>query len=139
MKEGHWLIETANPVFEGTCLLTRKSKIKTIGVCHGHFGYTDILKTLGLRQEDVKVKIAGFNHNIWLVTFLHNGENAYPILEQWIENKDETCTLCDYFNGLCSYGCPIRVIMPNACAKELDKYWNHPTKYFAMRERRNRG
>jgi len=34
-----WLIETANPVFEGTTLISRETKIKTIGVCHGHFGY----------------------------------------------------------------------------------------------------
>ena len=84
-----WLIQAANPVFEGTTLMSRETKAKVVGVCHGHSGYIDVLKTLGLKQENVKVRMAGFNHNIWLVDFLNNGENAYPILDQWIEKKAE--------------------------------------------------
>ena len=84
-----WLLQAANPVFEGTTLMSRETKAKVVGVCHGHFSYTDVVKTLDLRQEEIKVTIAGFNHNIWLVNFLHNGENAYPILDQWVEKKAE--------------------------------------------------
>ncbi len=84
-----WLIQGANPVFEGTTLMSRETKAKVVGVCHGHSGHIDVLKTLGLKQENVKVRMAGFNHNIWLVDFLNNGENAYPILDQWIEKKAE--------------------------------------------------
>ena len=82
-----WLIQAANPVFEGTTLISRETRAKVVGVCHGHFGYVDLLRTLGLKQENVEVRIAGFNHNIWLVDFLNNGENAYPTLDQWIEKK----------------------------------------------------
>jgi alpha-galactosidase len=84
-----WLLQAANPVFEGTTLMSRETGAKVVGVCHGHFGYTDVLKALKLRQENVKVTIAGFNHNIWLVNFLHNGKNAYPILDKWIQKKAE--------------------------------------------------
>lgn len=84
-----WLIQAANPVFEGATLMSRETKAKVVGVCHGHFGYTDVLMTLRLRQKDVKVSIAGFNHNIWLANFLHNDEDAYPILDQWIEKTAE--------------------------------------------------
>ena len=84
-----WLIQAANPVFEGTTLISRETKAKVVGVCHGHSGYIDVLKTLDLKQEDVTVKMAGFNHNIWLVDFLYNDENAYPILDQWIKKKAE--------------------------------------------------
>ena len=95
-----WLIQAANPVFEGTTLMTRSTKAKVVGVCHGHSGYTDVLRTLGLRQEDVEVNMAGFNHNIWLVNFLHNGENAYPILDKWIEKDAEECWKSDeYLDG----------------------------------------
>jgi alpha-galactosidase/6-phospho-beta-glucosidase family protein len=38
-------------------------------------------------QEDVRVIIAGLNHNTWLVDFLHNNENAHPILDQLIERR----------------------------------------------------
>jgi len=96
-----WLIQAANPVFEGTTLMSRETKAKVVGVCHGHFSYTDILKILGLRQEDVEVRMAGFNHNIWLVNFLHNGENAYPILDQWIEKEaEEYWKSNEYWNSL---------------------------------------
>ena len=84
-----WLIETANPVFEGTTLISRETKIKVIGVCHGHFGYKKIAKTLGLRLEEVGVEIAGFNHCVWMTHFLYRGGDAYPLLDEWIEKKSK--------------------------------------------------
>ncbi|MCD6325128.1 alpha-glucosidase/alpha-galactosidase [Candidatus Bathyarchaeota archaeon] len=84
-----WLIETANPVFEGTTLISRETKIKTIGVCHGHFGYKKMAKTLGLSLKDVNVEVAGFNHCVWMTHFLYKGRDAYPLLDEWIEEKAE--------------------------------------------------
>lgn len=84
-----WLIETANPVFEGTNLITRETKTKVVGVCHGHFGYEDIVKALRLKPEDVGVQMAGFNHCIWMTHFLYKGKDAYPLLDGWIEKKAE--------------------------------------------------
>jgi len=84
-----WLLQAANPVFEGTTLVSRDTKAKVVGICHGHSSHTDVVKALELRQRDVEVLIAGFNHNIWLLNFLHNDKNAYPVLDQWIENKAE--------------------------------------------------
>ncbi|HKZ93169.1 MAG TPA: alpha-glucosidase/alpha-galactosidase [Candidatus Bathyarchaeia archaeon] len=84
-----WLIETANPVFEGTTLVATETKIKVVGVCHGHFAYKDIVNALGLDRESVTVQMAGFNHCIWLTKFLHNGQDAYPLIDEWIKNKAE--------------------------------------------------
>ena len=84
-----WLIETANPVFEGTTLIARETKINVVGVCHGHLGYQKIAGTLGLKLEDVHVEIAGFNHCVWMLSFLYKGENAYPLLDEWIEKESE--------------------------------------------------
>ncbi len=89
-----WLIETANPVFEGTNLISRATKIKVVGVCHGHFGYQDIVKVLGLNSENVRVQMAGFNHCVWLTHFLYKGKNAYPLIDEWIEKKAE-----EYWQG----------------------------------------
>ncbi|MBC7091810.1 MAG: alpha-glucosidase/alpha-galactosidase [Nitrososphaeria archaeon] len=89
-----WLIQAANPVFEGVTLIHRMSKIKVVGVCHGHLGYKDVVRRLGLNEENVRVTIAGFNHNVWLKDFLYKGENAYPILDEWIEKK-----AVDYWNS----------------------------------------
>jgi len=82
-----WLIETANPVFEGTNLVTRETKTKVAGVCHGHFPYKDIVKALRLTAGDVRVQVAGFNHCIWMTHFLYRGKDAYPLLDEWIKKK----------------------------------------------------
>lgn len=82
-----WFIETANPVFEGVNLITRETKIKSVGVCHGHFRYNDILDVLGLNPENIGVQMAGFNHCIWMTHFLYNGHDAYPVLDNWIKNE----------------------------------------------------
>ncbi len=84
-----WLIETANPVFEGTNLITRETNIKTVGVCHGHNGYKDIVKILGINPNEVQVQIAGFNHCIWMNRFLFKGKDAYPLIDKWIDEKAE--------------------------------------------------
>ena len=84
-----WLIQAANPVFEGVTLMSRETKAKIVGVCHGHYGYRDVVKTLGLNEEKVYARMVGFNHNIWLTRFTYNGEDAYPIFEKWIEEKAE--------------------------------------------------
>ncbi len=82
-----WLIQTANPVFEGTTLISRYSKIKVVGFCHGHNELNVILDALDLDKKKVKWDIAGFNHNIWLTRFEYDGKDAYPLLDEWIEKN----------------------------------------------------
>jgi len=82
-----WLLQSANPVFEGTTLISRYSSIKVIGFCHGHYGVETVAKSLGLDIREVKWQVAGFNHNIWLTRFLYKGKDAYPLLDQWIEEE----------------------------------------------------
>jgi alpha-galactosidase len=84
---GAWLIQTANPLFEICNLLTRQTRLKVIGLCHGHFGYRKVAKTLGLNPKNVKAESIGFNHYIWMTSFKHDGENAYPLLDEWIKTK----------------------------------------------------
>ncbi len=84
-----FLIQTANPVFEGTNLITRCTKVKAVGVCHGHLSSRVIPRTLGLDLEHVGVLVAGFNHVIWLLRFMYKGEDAYPLIDKWIEEESE--------------------------------------------------
>ncbi len=84
-----WLLQAANPVFEGTTLIRRTSKIKMVGFCHGHYAVNDIIDALGLEKEKVDWQVAGFNHAIWLTRFLYNGKDAYPILDEWIKKHPE--------------------------------------------------
>lgn len=79
-----WLIQSGNPVFDGTTLMTRETKVKVIGLCHGHYGYLNVCQVLGIDPATVEWEAPGVNHCIWLTKFLTNGEDAYPILDRWI-------------------------------------------------------
>ncbi len=85
-----WLIQAGNPVFDGTTLVTRETSINMVGLCHGHYGYRTIARTLGLEDEDkITWQAPGLNHNIWLTHFYYDGQDAYPLLDKWIENDAE--------------------------------------------------
>ena len=84
-----WFIQTANPLFELCTLLTRETKLKVIGLCHGHFGYKGVAKVLKLSLKDVEAQSVGFNHCIWMTSFRYKDEDAYPLLDDWIKTKAE--------------------------------------------------
>jgi len=82
-----WLIQSSNPVFEGCTLMTRTTGIKVVGLCHGHYGYRKIARVLGLEVEEVTFEAPGFNHCIWMTHFRYKGEDAYPLIDEWIETQ----------------------------------------------------
>ncbi|MEM7130288.1 MAG: alpha-glucosidase/alpha-galactosidase [Chloroflexota bacterium] len=87
-----WLIQSGNPVFSGCTLMTRNSDIKIVGLCHGHYGVYEIANVLGFEinsLKDLTWQAPGLNHNVWLTHFIYNGQDAYPILNDWIENQAE--------------------------------------------------
>ncbi|HDN59098.1 MAG TPA: alpha-glucosidase/alpha-galactosidase [Candidatus Marinimicrobia bacterium] len=82
-----WLIQAANPVFEGTTLIKRAvPEVNVVGFCHGHHGVHLIMEKLGMKEEDVDWQVAGFNHAIWLNRFRYKGVDAYEKIK---ELKDE--------------------------------------------------
>ncbi|MGI8916494.1 MAG: alpha-glucosidase AglA, partial [Chloroflexota bacterium] len=84
-----WLIQSGNPVFDGCTLMTRETGVKIIGLCHGHYGYLEICRVLGLDPSRVTWEAPGLNHCIWLNHFLYEGKDAYPLLDEWIATKGE--------------------------------------------------
>lgn len=85
-----WLIQSGNPVFDGCTLMHREvPAVKVIGLCHGHYGYLDACKVLGLDPARVAWEAPGLNHCIWLNHFTYDGQDAYPILDRWIEEQGE--------------------------------------------------
>jgi len=85
-----WHLMVANPVITGVTHVKRKyPKAKIVGLCHGYnaiFGVADIL---GLDKEHITYEIPGVNHFVFLSEFYYKGENAFPILDKWIEEKSE--------------------------------------------------
>jgi alpha-galactosidase len=84
-----WLIQSGNPVYEGTNLMLRETSIKVIGLCHGHYGYFNIAKVMGLDPAKIRWIAPGLNHLIWLNEFRYDGQDAYPLLDEWIANRAE--------------------------------------------------
>jgi alpha-glucosidase/alpha-galactosidase len=82
-----YLMQTANPVFEITQAVTRWTSVKVVGFCHGVAGVYEIFRNLELDPEEVDWQVAGVNHGIWLNRFRYKGEDAYPLLDNWIENN----------------------------------------------------
>jgi alpha-galactosidase len=84
-----WLIQSANPVFEGCTLMTRETGAKVCGLCHGHYGYRSIASVIGIDPDQVTWQAPGLNHNIWLTHFAYQGKSAYPLIDEWIATKGE--------------------------------------------------
>jgi alpha-galactosidase len=85
-----WVLQAGNPVFAGTTLMSRETSIKVCGLCHGHYGYAAVAATLGLDATRVTWQAPGLNHNIWLTHFYYNGQDAYPLLDEWVATKAES-------------------------------------------------
>ncbi len=84
-----WLIQASNPVFDGCNIMTRQTKTKVIGICHGHYGAYHIAKVIGVDPKEVTFQAPGINHCIWMTDFRHKGKDAYPLIDEWIETKAE--------------------------------------------------
>jgi len=84
-----WIIQAGNPVFAGTTLMHRETGVKVCGLCHGHYGYYGLARTIGVDPDEVTWQAPGLNHNIWLTHFYHNGQDLYPRIDEWIANEAE--------------------------------------------------
>jgi alpha-galactosidase len=84
-----WLILSANPVFEGCTLIARETGVNVVGLCHGFRDLEKICHVLGIDPSEVNWQALGFNHVIYLTHFRCRGRDAYPLLDDWIENEAE--------------------------------------------------
>ena len=86
-----WLIQVSNPVLETSTLLYRTTKVKVIGYCHGAVGGLKLLasRALDIDFRNVEFSVAGFNHVVFLTELKYEGEDAYPLIDRWIEEEAE--------------------------------------------------
>ena len=85
-----WLIQLANPVLAATTYLCRKyPRLKYVGLCEGPRAIYDMAETFGLDPDRISYAMPGVNHFIWLTSFTHDGEDAYPKLDNWVKNRAE--------------------------------------------------
>lgn len=83
-----WHLLVANPVLAGTTHIYRKyPQARMIGLCNGYANVYQIANVLGLDIEGLTFELPGLNHFIWLTQCHHNGEDVFPLLDHWIEER----------------------------------------------------
>lgn len=79
-----WFLNYSNPMAMLTGAMLKASSIKTVGLCHSvQKCVPDLLKSLdiGINAEDLQWKIAGINHQAWVLEVTQNGKDLYPALK----------------------------------------------------------
>ncbi len=87
-----WMIQVSNPVLETTTILHMQyPKLKLVGYCHGAvYGVAQLAsKALGLDTSKIEWQAVGLNHVVFLTRLKYNGEDAYHLIDEWIEKKSE--------------------------------------------------
>jgi len=78
-----WFLNYTNPMAILTGAMLRGTGIKTVGLCHSvQVCAKELLEGLGMSAEDVRWKIAGINHQAWLLEVTRNGEDLYPEIKR---------------------------------------------------------
>ncbi len=75
-----WFLNYTNPMAMLTGAMLRMTGIKTVGLCHSvQVCCSTLLKGLEIPYDDqVQWKIAGINHQAWLLEVTRDGKDLYP-------------------------------------------------------------
>ena len=79
-----WLLNYTNPMAMLTGAMLRMTNIKTVGLCHSvQVCASTLLNELGIGYDDnVQWKIAGINHQAWLLECTRDGVDLYPEIKR---------------------------------------------------------
>ena len=79
-----WLLNYTNPMAMLTGAMLRQTNVKTVGQCHSvQVCAPTLLNELGMGYDDsVQCKIAGINHQAWLLECTRNGVDLYPEIKR---------------------------------------------------------
>lgn len=76
-----WFLNYTNPMAMLTGAMLRMTNVKTVGLCHSvQSCVPDLMKQLELEYDPRRVqwKIAGINHQAWLLEVKKDGQDIYP-------------------------------------------------------------
>ena len=79
-----WFLNYTNPMTMLSGAMQRYTGVKTVGLCHSvHVCCEGLMKGLGMEYDDtVQWKIAGINHQAWLLEVTKNGVDLYPEIKR---------------------------------------------------------
>jgi alpha-galactosidase len=84
-----WFINYSNPMAMNTGALVRGTSIRTVGLCHSVQGCTQwLFKFLDMPEpKKLQWKIAGINHQSWLLEITDGGRDLYPKIKRIAARK----------------------------------------------------
>ena len=80
-----WLLNYTNPMAIITGAVLRQTDVKTVGLCHSVQDCAQhLLESLGMPYDEQKDqwKIAGINHQAWLLEITRDGMDLYPEIKK---------------------------------------------------------
>ena len=79
-----WFLNYTNPMAMLTGAMLTMTNVKTVGLCHSvQVCASTVLKELGMSYDDtVQWKIAGINHQAWLLECTKDGVDLYPEIKR---------------------------------------------------------
>ena len=79
-----WFLNYTNPMAMLTGAMLRATGVKTVGMCHSVQGCAEwLLKSLNMAyDETIQWKIAGINHQGWLLEITKDGKDLYPEIKE---------------------------------------------------------
>jgi len=81
------LINYSNPMAINSWAVTAATGRPYVGLCHSVQGTSEMLaRWIGAPYEQVRFSVAGINHQAWFLEFKWNGQDAYPLLRQAVED-----------------------------------------------------
>ncbi|WP_246042148.1 alpha-galactosidase [Cohnella pontilimi] len=93
-----WLINFTNPEAKIIEAISKLTKIKCVGLCHGiGMGLEQLSQMLEIPEEELETVACGLNHFAWFQSIKHKktGEDLYPLLKRkereipWLALWDE--------------------------------------------------
>ena len=87
-----WFLNYTNPMCPITGAILHGSDIRAVGLCHSVQVCADhLLRNLEMDKEieDLQWKIAGINHQAWLLEITDGGKNLYPEIKKRAAGKNE--------------------------------------------------
>jgi alpha-galactosidase len=84
-----WLLNYTNPMAIACWAIDQASDVPTVGLCHSVQRTTEQLaEYIGVPRESVTAWVAGINHLAWFLRFEKDGEDAYPLLWDALEDSE---------------------------------------------------
>lgn len=81
-----WLLNYSNPMAMLTGAILKATAVRTVGLCHSVEGCAPHLcRMLDLPSDDLLWKIAGINHQGWLLEISRHGVDLYPEIKRRAE------------------------------------------------------